>query len=82
MKAFSQIIFIQNRIAYYQGSLSTPLFEIITTLIKGIKQMVYKIILLFAEVYTFWVVNKAFSKHCRAKKARVRKRGIFIVEDI
>ena len=44
--------------------------------------MVYKMILLFAEVYTLWVANEAFSKYYRTKKACIYERGILIVEDI
>jgi len=39
-------------------------------------------IILSTEVYTFRVVNKAFSKRRRAKKARIYKKSIFIIEDI
>jgi len=44
--------------------------------------MVYKIILLFTKIHTFWVANKALSKRCRAKKACVCKEDVLIVEDI
>ena len=60
----------------------TLLFEIITTLAKGIEQIAYKMTLLSVEVYTLWVANKALSKYYKTKKARVYEEGILIVENI
>jgi len=39
-------------------------------------------ILLFAKVYTLWVVNEVFSKCYKAKKACICKEGVLIIEDI
>ena len=44
--------------------------------------MAHEITLLSAKVRTLRVANKALSKRRRAKKARVRKGGALIVEDI
>jgi hypothetical protein len=38
--------------------------------------------LLSAEVRTLRAANKALSKRCRAKKARIRQEGIVTIEDI
>jgi len=51
-------------------------------LAKGIEQIVHKMTLLSAEIYTLWVTNKALSKYYKAKKARVREKDILIIEDI
>ena len=44
--------------------------------------LAYEMTLLSAEVRILRAVNEALSKRRRAKKARVRKGGILIVEDI
>jgi len=51
-------------------------------LVKNTEQMAHKITLLFTEVHTLWAANKALSKRHRAKKARIRKEGVLIVENI
>jgi hypothetical protein len=61
--------------------LLTLFFETIRVLAKGIKQITYKIILLFIKIYIFRAANKTFSKCYKAKKARVRQGGIFTIED-
>jgi hypothetical protein len=50
-------------------------------LAKGIEQIAYEITLLSTKVRTLRAANKALSKRRKAKKARVRKGGILIVED-
>jgi hypothetical protein len=43
--------------------------------------MAYKMTLLSTKVHTLWVVNKALSKHYRAKKACVCQEGALTVEN-
>ncbi len=71
-EALSQTTLVRNRIACYQGSSPTPLFETVAALAKGTERMAHEITLLSAEVRTLRAANKALSKRRRAKKARVR----------
>ncbi len=70
-EALLQTTLVRNRIACYQGSSPTPLFETVAVLAKGTERIAYKITLLSAKVRTLRVANKALSKRRRAKKARV-----------
>jgi hypothetical protein len=54
------------------GKLANTYFQIVIMLAKNIKRLAHEITLLLAEVYILRVVNKAFSKRCRAKNTRVR----------
>jgi hypothetical protein len=81
MEALSQTTLVRNRIARYQGSSPTPLFETVATLAKGTGRMAHEITLLSAEVRTLRAANKALSKRRRAKKARVREGGVLTVKD-
>jgi hypothetical protein len=57
------------------------IFQIIVTLAKNIKRLVYEITFLLIEVCIFRAINKALSKCRRAKKTRVRQGGIFTIRD-
>ena len=71
-EALSQTTLVRNRIACYQGSSLTPLFETIKSLAKGIERIAYEMTLLSAEVRILRVANEALSKRRRAKKTRIR----------
>ena len=81
IEALLQTTLIRNRIARHQGSSPTPLFEIVTTLVKGTERIAHKITLLSAKVRTLRVVNEALSKRRRAKKARVRQGSTLTIKD-
>lgn len=81
-KVLSQTTFVWNQISCHQRSSPTLLFETVKALAKGIERMAHEMILLSAEVRTLRAANEAFSKRCRAKKARVRQGGTLIVEDV
>jgi hypothetical protein len=72
---------VKNRIACYQGSSLTPIFQTVVALAKGTELLAYKIILLLAEVCIFRKANKIFSKRRRAKKTRVYQGGALTIKD-
>jgi hypothetical protein len=80
-EALSQTTLVRNRISCHQGSSPTPLFETVRALVKGTERIAHEMTLLSAEVRTLRAANKALSKRCRAKKARVRQGGALTVED-
>jgi hypothetical protein len=80
-EALLQTNLVKNRIAYYQGSSPTPIFQTVVALAKGTERLAYKVTLLSAEVRTLRAANKALSKRRRAKKARVRQGGVLIIRD-
>jgi hypothetical protein len=81
IEALSQSTLIRNRIACYQRSLLTLLFEIVIVLAKGTERMAHEMTLFSAEVRTFRAANEALSKRRRAKEACIRQGGALIVED-
>ncbi|EDN96148.1 hypothetical protein SS1G_12354 [Sclerotinia sclerotiorum 1980 UF-70] len=80
-EVLSQSTLVKSRIAQHQGSSSTPIFETIAALAKGIELLAYANTLLTAEVHNLRKANKALSKHRRVRKALIRKRGAFSIED-
>jgi hypothetical protein len=80
-EALSQTTLVRNRIARYQGSSLTLIFETVTALAKGTERIAHEITLLSNEVCTLRAANEALSKRRRAKKTRVRQEGALIVED-
>jgi hypothetical protein len=52
IEALSQSTLVRNRIARYQGSLLTLLFEIVIALAKGTERIAYEMTLLSAKVRT------------------------------
>jgi hypothetical protein len=67
-EALLQTILVRKRIACYQGSSPTLLFETVVVLAKGTERIAYEITLLSAEVRTLRVANEALSKRRRAKR--------------
>jgi hypothetical protein len=47
-----QTTLVKDRIACYQGSSPTPIFQTVVTLAKGTERLAYKVTLLTAEVRT------------------------------
>jgi hypothetical protein len=80
-EALSQSTLVRNRIARYQGSSPTPIFETVVVLAKGTERLAHEVTLLIAENYTLRVANEALSKRRRAKKTRVRQGGTLTIED-
>jgi hypothetical protein len=80
-EALLQTTLVKDRIARHQGSLLTPIFQIVTTLAKGTERLAHEVTLISAELHTLRAVNEALSKRRRAKKARVRQGGTLTVED-
>ena len=81
IEALLQTTLVRNRIACYQGSSPTPLFETVAALAKGTERMAHEMTLLSAEVRTLRAANEALSKRRRAKKTRVRQGGALTIED-
>src|SRR4051812_13354946 len=80
-KALSQTTLVKDRIARYQGSSPTPIFQTVATLAKGTERLAHEVTLISAELYTLRAANKALSKRRRAKKARIRQGGALTIED-
>ena len=79
--ALSQSTLVKNRISRHQGSSPTPIFETVTSLVKGTEILAYEVTLLSSEVRTLRKANEALSKRRRAKKTRIRQGGALTVED-
>jgi len=77
-----QITLVKSYIIYYQESLPMPIFKTVALLAKETKLLAYKVTLLQAEIYLLYIANKAFSKHCRAKKIYICQEDIFTIENI
>jgi regulator of replication initiation timing len=81
-EALSQSTLVRNRIARYQGSSRTSIFETVAALAKGTERLAHEVTLLIAENRTLRVANEALSKRQRAKKTRVRQGGVLTIEDV
>jgi hypothetical protein len=57
------------------------LFSIVALLAKNTKRLIYELILITTEIYILYKINKIFSKYQKAKKNRIRQRGILIIKD-
>jgi hypothetical protein len=80
-EALSQTTLVRNRIARYQGSSPTPIFEAVASLAKGTERLAHKLTLATAEIRTLQAANEALSKRRRAKKNRIRQGGALNIED-
>jgi hypothetical protein len=67
--------------AYHQRSSPTSVFTTVKALTKGTELLAHKNIFLAAKVRTLRKANEALSKRHRAKKTRIRPRGVLSTED-
>ena len=72
---------VKTQISDYQGSSPTTIFSAFKQMAKGIEALAHSVTLLSRENCTLRKANEALSKHRKAKKTRVRQRGILSVED-
>lgn len=80
-EALSQTTLVKNRIARYQGSSPTPIFETVASLAKGTELLAHEVTLLSAEIHSLRTANEALSKRRRAKKTRIRQGGVLTIKD-
>jgi hypothetical protein len=57
------------------------LFSTIALLAKDTERLAHELILVTAEVYILYKINKIFSKCRKAKKNRIRQGDALIIED-
>jgi hypothetical protein len=81
-KATSQSEFIKSRIARYQNSFPTSIYNGIDQIAKGAKQIIHKMALLQAEVAEFRKANTLINKRRKAKKTRIRLEGSLNLQNV
>ena len=62
---------LKSKIAKYQSSFLTHLYELINTQIKDIFKLTHKMMLFKVEIKIFRTINEIFNKQRRVKKIRV-----------
>ncbi|EDO00461.1 hypothetical protein SS1G_14331 [Sclerotinia sclerotiorum 1980 UF-70] len=75
-EALLQSTLVKARIARYQSSSPTPIFETVQALAKGTERLTHEVTLLNAENRMLRRANEALSKRRRAKKIQLRNGGV------
>ena len=81
IEATSQSEFVKRRIAAYENSSPTSIYQAIDQFAKGTSGVMHKLILLQAEVTILRKANEVLSKRRRAKKTRLQQGGLLSLQN-
>jgi hypothetical protein len=81
IEAYSQFIFLKNRISRHQGSSPTSILGAIDHFEKGAKIIMHKFALQKAELKTLRNANRELTNRRKTKKKQLRKGGLLSFQD-